>query len=125
MAVCDVAAVAMAAITNPDVHTNKTYELREEAVTHKQVAEKISRVSGRKVTMVNLTPEEHYELVMKACAGAGNATALADQVVRSDKEKRDGVYSVVTPDLEVVLGRKGVTLDEFLEEHAEDFKVEQ
>lgn len=125
IAICDVASVAAAAIANPGEHAGKTYELREEAVTHPMVAEMISKVVGKKVTAVNLTPAEHYELVKKSYKGPRSVESMADQVVRSDEEKREGQFSVVTPDLEMVLGRQGVSLEEFLVEHADEFKEDE
>lgn len=88
------AVVAMATLANPNAHAGKVYSLREEAVTHAQVAEKIGNVIGKKVKVVNLTPEEHSELVMKTYNGpAGSVAAMADTVVRSDTEKREGQFS--------------------------------
>lgn len=122
IAIADVVEVALAAIVHPEEHSGKVYSLREEAVTHDQVAEKISKVIGGSVKHVKITPEEHYELVKKYYTGPDPVEAIAHHAVRADKEKRDGEYSVVTSDLEMVLGRKGITLDDYLAEHADAFK---
>lgn len=128
VAICDVAAVAVAALTDPSAHAGKTYELREEAVTYEEVAEKLSREIGKRVTVVNLTSEEHLEMIKSSRSGMGLSASrlLVDNVpaelVRLDKDRRESKYSVVTPDLEIVLGRKGVSLDEFLAQHADVFK---
>ena len=122
VAICDIAAVAVAALRDPRQHAGKTYTLTEEALTDGQLAEKISKAIGKPVKHVNLSPEEHTELLKKHYAGPKDPDEFADGLVRLDRQKRNSQFSVVCPDLEQVLGRKGISLDEFVAEHADAFK---
>lgn len=127
VAIRDIAAAAVAVLSDPHRHAGKIYTLTTEAVTDKMVAEKISKVAGRKVTHVNLTPEEHSDLIRKRYL-AGSPLAKeehASGLITLDWEKRSSLFSKVHPDLEDLLGHKGVSLDEFLEDHADAFKMQE
>jgi len=122
VAVADIAAVAAAAMTHPEKHANKAYNLEEEAITESLLAEKISKAIGKKVTHVNLTPEEHKKMIKSFHPGnEAEADELADVLVELDTFKRNSTFNHVGPDLEHVLGRKGITLDEFLAQHKDAF----
>lgn len=122
IAVADIAAVAAAVITHPEKHANKAYRLEEEAITEALLAEKISKAIGKKVTYVNLMPEEHKKMIKSFHPGnEAEANEAADLQVELDSFKRNGTFSHVGPDLEHVLGRKGITLDEFLAQHKDAF----
>jgi NAD(P)H dehydrogenase (quinone) len=122
VAVADIAAVAVAVITHPEKHANKVYLLEEEVITESLLAEKITKAIGKKVTYVNLTPEEHRKLIKSFHPGnEAEADETADVLVELDTLKRNGTFSHVGPDLEHVLGRKGITLDEFLAQHKDAF----
>lgn len=86
---------------------------------------KVSKATGQSVRHVNLTPEEHAEIVTKAFGGTIAAKERAAGIVSLDWEKRSNLFKDVHPDLEMLLGRKGVSLDDFLAEHAAAFKQEQ
>ncbi|KAJ7284331.1 hypothetical protein O6H91_Y337400 [Diphasiastrum complanatum] len=88
VAVQDVAAVAVAALADPVKHRDHIYTLTTEAVTERQLAEKLSRALGKQVTHVNLTPEEHLELLTQNCAGTQSAT-FAAAMVDLNKKKRE------------------------------------
>lgn len=124
VAVRDIAAAAVAVLSDPEAHAGKVYSLTTEAVTEKQVAEKIGKVAGKKVTHVNLSPEEHAALLKKIYPGpAAGAEEFAHGIVTLDEGKRKSLFSEVYPDLERLLGRKGVSLDDFLQEHASAFQA--
>jgi hypothetical protein len=53
----------VAAFTEPEKHVGQTYTLTGESVTEKQVAETISKIIGKPVTHVNLSPEEYGALI--------------------------------------------------------------
>lgn len=52
--------------------------------------------------------------------GAG-AEQVADILVTLDILRKNSTFSHIGPDLERVLGRKGITLDEFLAQHKQAF----
>lgn len=115
VAVADIAAVAAEVLAHPEKHANKVYNLEEEAITEALLAEKISKAIGKKVTYVNLTPEEYKQMIKSFHPGSeAEANETADVMVELDVFKRNSTFSHVGPDLEHVLGRKGITVDEFL-----------
>jgi len=100
----------------------KVYNVEAEAITEALLAEKISKAIGKKVTYVSLTPEEHKKMIMSYHPGnAAEAEGAADLLVELDAYKRNSTFSQVRPDLEHVLGRKGITVDEFLAENKQVF----
>lgn len=126
VAVCDIAAAAVEVLSNPSPHTNKVYALTTEALTDKQLAEKISKVAGKSVAHVNMSPEEHYDFLKKIYQGPeSGADEFAYALVNLDEGKRRGLFSKVHPDLEQLIGRKGITLDDFLAENAGAFKTQE
>lgn len=97
----------------------QVYVLTTEAVMEKQLTEKISKATGKQVKHINYKPEEQEAALNQAFAWStrGAAWAAADLVLL-DKIKRESRFGVVVPTLERLLSRKGVSLDEFLIEHA-------
>ena len=71
---------------------------------------------------MNLTPEEHQELLVKLFGGGSAAEERAAGLVTLDFEKRSNLFSKVQPDLEQLLGHKGLPLEDFLAKHADAFK---
>lgn len=125
VAIRDIAAAAVAVINNPHLHAGKIYTLTTEAVTDYMVAEKISKVTGQKVRHVNLTPKEHTDFILKSFSGRSSPEVFANALVTLDLEKRMSLFSKVHPDLEQLIGRKGVSLEDFLAEHADAFKQQE
>jgi hypothetical protein len=68
-----------------------------------------------------MTPEEHTEMLVKMFGGTDGAKERAAALVSLDFEKRSGLFSKVHPDLEQLLGHKGLSLEDFLAQHASDF----
>jgi NAD(P)H dehydrogenase (quinone) len=122
VAIRDIAAAAVAVLSNPGPHAGKIYTLTTEAVTDSVVAEKVSKVTGQKVRHVNLTPEEHSDLILNIFEGHPKREEWATGLVGLDAEKRNSLYAKVHPDLEQLIGRKGVPLETFLAENADAFK---
>jgi len=122
VAVQDIAAAAVVVLSDPDAHAGKIYTLTTDAVTDGMIAAIISKVTGQKVRHVNLTPEEHQEMLVKFFGGGSAAEERATGLVTLDSEKRGNLFSTVHPDLEQLLGHKGVPLEDFLAQHADVFK---
>jgi len=118
VAIDDIAAVAVAALTEPEKHVGQTYVLTGESVTEKQVAETISKIIGKPVTHVNLSPEE-YEAVLTQVTGSKEYAAA---VVLLDKNRGEGHFAKVDPALEQIIGRKPTSLHEVLTNNASAFK---
>ena len=125
VAISDIAAVAVVVLKNPEKHANKTYTLTGEALTDGELAEKIGRAIGwstGSVRHTNLTPEEHAKYIKAHYAGPRPVEEVVAGMLVLDKNKRESRFSEVRPDLELVLNRRGVSLDEFLMEHADAFR---
>lgn len=71
---------------------------------------------------VNLTPEEHNEMMVKLLGGTEFAKEQAKLMVTLDLWKRMSFFSEVHPDLEQLIGHKGISLQDFIAEHAEAFR---
>jgi uncharacterized protein YbjT (DUF2867 family) len=119
VAIADIAAVAVAAFTEPEKHVGQTYTLTGESVTEKQVAETISKIIGKPVTHVNLSPEEYEALVTQVTGRKEYAAGL----VLLDTNRREGHFAKVDPALEQIIGRKPISLHEVLTNNASAFKA--
>ncbi|CAK9218683.1 unnamed protein product [Sphagnum troendelagicum] len=122
VAIADIAAVVVEVLTNPEQHVGKIYTLTGKALSEKQVAQILSKVIGKEVKHVNLTPEEHTTLLKQTSAGWKSHEEFANALVLLDKNKRDNLFNVVDPTLEQVLGRKAISLEEVLVMNASAFK---
>jgi uncharacterized protein YbjT (DUF2867 family) len=122
VAIADIAAVVVEVLTNPEQHVGKIYTLTGEALSEKQVAQILSKVIGKEVKHVNLTPEEHTTLLKKTYVGWKSPEEFVNALVLLDKNKRDNLFNVVDPTLEHVLGRKAISLEEVLMMNASAFK---
>jgi hypothetical protein len=96
--------------------------LTREALSEKQVAQILSKVIGKEVKHVNLTPEEHTTLLKKTYVGWKSPEEFVNALVLLDKNKRNNLFNVVDPTLEQVLGRKTISLEEVLIMNASAFK---
>jgi uncharacterized protein YbjT (DUF2867 family) len=115
----DIAAVAVKALTGPD-HENKAYELTgPEALTHEQIAQKLSAAAGRPIKYVDVPPAAYKQ----AAVGAGVPEAYVDALLNLYEFYLMGGAARVTPDVERVLGRKPRTFDQFAQDHAQAFKA--
>ena len=110
----DIAAVAVIVLAATG-HDGKSYALTGgEALTNLQVAEKISRVAGRKISYVDLSPDELKNGVLSTGATEWSADALVDL----QRLYREGKASLVTDDVELLTRRKPITFDQFARDYA-------
>jgi uncharacterized protein YbjT (DUF2867 family) len=114
----DIAAVCFAALTDPR-HAGNAYTLTGgKALDHYEVAEILSRVSGRTIRYVPLSEEA-------ACAAlnkAGIAGDLIDRWKNFFRIVRQGLCAPVTPDVESVLGRPAITFEHYAKDHAASWR---
>jgi uncharacterized protein YbjT (DUF2867 family) len=111
----DIAAVAYGALTE-ERHSGKAYTLTgKEALSHFDVAEKLSRVSGKKITYVPVSEET-------ACSGLaknGVPQELIDRWANFYKKIRLGFCSPVSADVGTLLGRPPISFDQYVDDYAE------
>jgi uncharacterized protein YbjT (DUF2867 family) len=116
----DIAAVAVIALAATG-HEGKSYTLTGgAALTNDQVAEKISRVAGRKISYVDLPAAE----LNKAILSAGAPEWTADALVDLQRFYREGKASQVTDDVERLTGHKPISFDQFALDYAFAFRSE-
>jgi uncharacterized protein YbjT (DUF2867 family) len=111
----DIAAVAYAALTDK-THEGKAYTLTGgEALSHFQVAEKLSRVSGKTITYVPISEE----VARSGLARNGFPPDLIDRWTDFYRKIRQGFCSVVSSDVDLILGRPAITFDKYAVDYAE------
>ncbi len=114
----DIAAVGLAALTEPS-HTGKAYTLTGgEALDHYEVVGILSHAANKMINYVPLTEEV-------ACAAlnkAGVARDLIDRWTDFYRKVREGLCASVTLDVESVLGRSATTFEQYAKDHAASWK---
>lgn len=116
----DIAAMAVIVLAATG-HEGKSYTLTGgESLTNEQVAERISRVVGRKINYIDLSPFEFK----KAILSTGTPEWSADALIDLQHFYREGRASVVTDDVERFTGRKPITFDQFAHDYAFAFQDE-
>ena len=116
----DIAAVAVIVLAATG-HEGKSYALTGgEALTNGQIAEKISRVAGRKINYVDLPPAEFKKAILSGGMPEWSADALLDL----QRLYREGKASLLTDDVERLTGRKPITFDQFARDYAFAFQTE-
>jgi uncharacterized protein YbjT (DUF2867 family) len=114
----DIAAVAAKALTEPG-HEGKAYLLSgPEALTHDEVAAKLSTAAGKPVRYVDISDDDFR----KGTLQAGMPAEYADALLSLFRYYKEGHASRVTADVERVSGRKPIDFDRFAQDHAVSFK---
>jgi len=114
----DVGAVAVKVLAD-DRHERQAYALTgPEALTNDQLAEKLSRATGRTLRYIDLPPAE----LKKALLGAGMPEWSADALLDLQRLYREGKASLVDPAVERILGRRATTFDQFARDYAAAFQ---
>jgi len=114
----DIGAVAVKVLAD-DRHERQAYALTgPEALTNDQLAEKLSRATGRTLRYIDLPPAE----LKKALLGAGMPEWSADALLDLQRLYREGKASLVDPAVERILGRRATTFDQFARDYAATFQ---
>ena len=115
----DVAAVAARVLAEPNVHAGKTYELNgPEAVSNDEIAERITRVSGRAAKYVDI-PEAAQR---KAMLDSGMPEWQVNALLELQEYYVSGKCAGPADTLGKLLGRTPLTLNQFLEENQDSFR---
>jgi uncharacterized protein YbjT (DUF2867 family) len=117
----DIAEVAADVLTGTG-HEGKIYPITgPDSLTMAEVAERLSRVTGREIRYVDVSPED----ARAASRANGVPDYLADGLVELFAERRKGKESVVWPTVQTVFGRRPTSFEEFARRHAAIFRGEQ
>lgn len=114
----DIAAVAVKVLTESG-HAGKAYELNgPEALSYAQVAEKISQVSGKKVSYVDVPPDQMKQGMLEAGLPEAYAEALLD--LHAFYKRNEA--STRSDDIKRVIGRDPITFDQYAKDNAASFR---
>lgn len=114
----DIAAVAVAALTEPG-HEGKVYVITGgEAVDYAQVAEKLSAVTGKKVNYVDVPSAG----LVQSMTAMGVPNWLAGDLAKLGEVFAAGHGAATTDVVEKVAKKKPNTVDQFLKDYAPAFK---
>ena len=114
----DIAAVAVAALLN-EGHEGKTYVLTgPEAISYHDIAAALTEALGKKVKYIPVTSVQSRSSMQEA----GMPSWLVEDLVAVGKQHASGSVSDVSPDLNKVLGRQGITIGEFIRDYIEVFR---
>jgi uncharacterized protein YbjT (DUF2867 family) len=115
----DIAAVAVKVLTTSG-HENKAYELTgPEALSHDQIARKLSAAAGTQIKYVDIPPAAYKE----SSLAAGVPEFYVDLLLNLYQFYVAGEAQRVTKDVERVLGRKPHSFDGFARDHAPAFRA--
>jgi len=116
----DVGDFVAAVLVNPG-HEGATYELNgPEAVTYDEVAERISKITGRAARYVDLPPAQ----LKQAMIGKGMPEWQADALLELQRYYTEGGGAEVDETFKRAVGRDSRRLNQFLQEFATEFKQE-
>lgn len=114
----DIAAAAAEALTDPR-HENQVYALTgPEALSHQELAEKLSAATGNNITFVDLTSEMLGEMLLKVGFPAWQAEGLVEDYAHY---KRGEAAEVATGIMDAT-GKAPRSFDDFAKDHATLFR---
>jgi len=97
----DLTAVAVKALTEPN-HEGKAYTLTgPEALTYDELANELSKVLGRSISHINLSPPD----LKNGMLAQGMPEEIADRMLDLERYFREGQASRITNDIKQVTGR--------------------
>ena len=113
----DIAAVAAVVLTEPG-HANKIYELTGgESLDYYQAAKLFTDITGRKIVYQPVSSEEYIQ----AKAIDGMPAEFAKSSMEFFQMVQNGDYARVSPAVEKILGRKPITLKQFITDYRDKF----
>lgn len=116
----DISAVTAAAITE-ERHRGQIYTLSgNRALSMQEGAEIITRITGVDLTYVPIAEE----VVRAQYQQMGRLSAeKIEYIMLSYKAGRDGLYAIVSNDVEAVLGRPPITIEQYAARHAQAWQT--
>jgi uncharacterized protein YbjT (DUF2867 family) len=111
----DIGASAATLLTNGG-HSGEGLTLTgPEALDHHQVAEKLSAVTGRTISYVDVDPQDFKQGMIQA----GLGEEYADALVGLTESVRAGYAAPVAPTVKELLGREPISFDRYAADHRE------
>lgn len=113
----DIAAIAAKALTEPG-HENKIYNITgNEALTHYQMAEILSRVLGKEIAYIDLNPEQMREALIPAGFPEWQADGLIEDYAHYSKGEASAVYHTVND----ITGKAAINFEQFVRDYKNVF----
>jgi uncharacterized protein YbjT (DUF2867 family) len=114
----DIAAVAVEALTKSG-HENKTYNITgPEAVSNYDIANILSKTTGRKITYVNISDDD----ARKGMKENGMQEWTINALMELYNFQKAGKASHVSLDVERVANRKPISFEQFAKDYSETFR---
>jgi len=109
----DIAAVAVKSLTE-NGHGNNVYNITgKEAITHFQMAETFSHVLGKKVTFIDVDPEQMKEAFKAAGFPAWQVEGLIEDYAHYSRGEASEVYNTVND----ITNRSAITFEQFVNDY--------
>ena len=113
----DIADVAVAALTRPG-HEGKIYDLTgSQALTHTEMAERLSAVLGRQITFVDISPEAMRDALL----GVGFPIWQADGLIEDYAHYRRNEAAAIASGIEDATGKAPRQFKDFARDYATAF----
>lgn len=112
----DIAKVAAAILTQPELHNGKTYPLAAEAHSMQSIAEVFTEVTGQSFKYVPQEPEEFLQAVLGAGADPAYMKCVSNVFTRTREGSLPEAADVFQT-IEQITGQKPTTLREFAQKH--------
>jgi uncharacterized protein YbjT (DUF2867 family) len=112
-------ALAAANVLTQTGHEGRTYDITgPEALSNEQIASKLSRLLGRKITYCPIPDEA----MLQGLLSAGFSQWYASSVVDLYRFFRQGGGAPVTSDLEQLIAQKPRTIEQYLRDYSQSFQ---
>jgi len=115
----DIAVAVAKILRSPAQHAGKIYELNgPEALSYAEIAQKISKATGRNVQYVDIPPDAQR----KALLDMGMPDFMITALLELQEYYASGKASKVDGTLESLINRAPTKMDDFLKENADQFR---
>lgn len=110
----DLAAVAVNALRESG-HEGKVYSLSgPEALTYDEIANELSKVLGRTISHINLSPSD----LKNGMLAAGTPEWYADMMLDLERHYREQRAGMITADIKEVIGRDPIKFEQYARDYA-------
>jgi uncharacterized protein YbjT (DUF2867 family) len=114
----DIAAVAVKTLLEKG-HEGKSYVLTgPKAISYHDIVSELTKALHREIKYVSQTSDESY----KTMISSGMPEWLVDDMTRLNRDYAANMATAVSPDVEMILGRKPISLEKFISDYADRFK---
>ena len=112
----DIAAVAVKALTESEpIHFGQAYTLTgSEALTYDDLADELSKVLGRSISHISLSPED----LKHGMLAEGMPEAIAERMLDLERYYREDKASLITNDIKQVTGQDPIQFAQYTRDYA-------